>query len=320
MMASHSADAPIVVIGGALADVRAAPSRTARGRTMRRGESVPGSVRVAAGGAARNVAANLARFGRSVVLLTAVGDDALGRWILDETEAAGVDTAHAVRLAHPTATFVTMIVDGDEPWCVSDAGVVEALTAEHVAAWAPMISRAAVVVADANMSESVHHAVRDAAVQSLRVLLTTSPSKAPRLRPVVHGAAIVVGSVAEGRALLTVGDRDGAESAYAVARRDPDWRRVGDALTRAGVAQAILTLGPRGIASVTADDHVHVDALTEPVVDTLGAGDAVAAAVVHGAVACMPVRETLALAARAAAHVARCTEVTPSSLHAVLAS
>jgi sugar/nucleoside kinase (ribokinase family) len=321
MTAAHAVDAPIVVIGGALADVRAVARHTAR-----RGESVPGTARLSAGGTARNVAADLARFGRRVILLTAVGDDGLGRWVLEETQSAGVDTTHAVRLDRPTGMFVSVAADDLEPWCVSDANVVEALTRDHVAAWAPVIARAALVAADANATEPVQRAINDAAGHTPRVLLATSRSKSPRLRSVVGGAAAIIGSLAESRALLGAPDGDAGASGGPVLGGSTadvtgsDWRRVGAALVGAGASRAIVTLGPLGIGCVTPHDHIHVEALTTPVVDTLGAGDAVAAAVVHGLVAGMTPRAILTLAARAAAHVAQCTDVTPSSLRGLVAS
>jgi pseudouridine kinase len=318
MTAGSASDAPIVVIGGALVDVRAAAASSGG-----RGESILGTARISPGGAARNVAADLAAFGWRVTLLTAVGDDGLGRWVLDETRSAGVDTTHAVRLGARTGMFVSVSPDGLEPWRVSDAGVIEALTHEHIAAWAPVITGAALVASDANLSETAQRAVKDAAGPAARVLLMTSPAKAERLRAVVGGAAAVVGSLGEGRALCAglgspahgVGDFTASAE-----RNGADWRRIGAALVRAGAERAVVTLGPLGIGLVTSEGGYHVDASRAPVVDTLGAGDAVAAAIIHGLLTGVPPGGMLTFAARAAAHVAQSPDVTPSSLRELAVS
>jgi pseudouridine kinase len=298
--AAGPADALVVVIGAALVDVRATA-----GRAGRRGESVPGTARLSAGGAARNVAVDLARFGRRVVLLTAVGDDHLGRWLLSETSTQGVNVSHTVTVGRRTGLFVSVSPDGGEPWCVSDASGVDALTPQHVAGWAPIIAQAAVVVTDANVGERVLRAVGEAAGPIPRVLLATSPEKSHRLRHVIDGAEAIVGNLDEGRAF--VGEMDSAA----------DWRRVGAALVRAGARRAVVTLGPLGIGLATRDVQIDIEPPATPIVDTLGAGDAVAAAVIHGLIAGMGPREMLALAARAAALVAQSTDATPLSLREV---
>jgi pseudouridine kinase len=316
--AGPASDTPIVVIGGALVDVRAAAASSGR-----RGESIPGPARISPGGAARNVAADLAAFGWRVTLLTAVGDDGLGRWVLDETRSAGVEVAHAIRLGPRTGVFVSVSPDGLEPWRVSDAGVIEALTREHIAAWAPVIAGAALVASDANLSEVAQRAVKDAAGRAARVLLMTSPAKTERLRAVVDGAAAVVGSLVEGRVLCAgpgslshgVGEFTASSEGNGA-----DWRRIGAALVRAGAERAIVTLGPLGMGLVTSEGEYHAAASSGPVVDTLGAGDAVAAAVIHGLLMGMPPAGMLTFAARAAAQVAQSPEVTPSSLRELVVS
>jgi pseudouridine kinase len=300
--ASRGDDAPIVVVGGALVDVRAAAVRATAGLPGRRGESVPGTARLAPGGAGRNVAADLAYFGRRVVLLTAVGDDVIGRWLLDATAAAGVEVTHAVSVRGPTGLFVAVSADGGEPWCVSDAGAVEALTVDHVAQWAPIITRASVVVTDANVCEPAQRAVADVAGSIARVVLATSPEKSRRLCHVLASAEAVVANLSEGRALA-----DGVDP-------DADWRAVATALVRAGAKRAVLTLGALGIGLADSRGIVDVPAVETPVVDTIGAGDAVAAAVVHGLAGGMPPRAILSMAARAAALVAQSWDATPSSL------
>ena len=81
----------ILVIGAATIDVK---GRASKGLQL--GTSVPGTIKVSFGGVARNVADNLARLGQSVVLISAVGKDGLGKQILERTAAAGVDDPDAL--------------------------------------------------------------------------------------------------------------------------------------------------------------------------------------------------------------------------------
>lgn len=299
--------AGIVAVGGALVDVRAR-SRVA----WRPDRSLPGVAHLDAGGAARNLAANLARLSHRVTLLTVVGEDALGAWLLDVTAGAGVVVDHALRRAGTTGMCVSVRSEAlpgqrgqtGEQWSVADAGLVEALDAADLARWSALITGAAVVVADANLIEATHQALAGLA-RGARVLLGTSPDKAARLRPALAGAALVVGNREEALALTGL---PGTLS----------WQALGTALLAEGVERAIITDGVRGIGLITADGASHAPALDVPVVDATGAGDAVAAAAVHALVAGLDADETVRLAASAAAVVVQSPKTTPATLAEVL--
>lgn len=299
----------IVAIGGALVDVRA------RSRAMwAPGRSLPGIARLDAGGAARNVAVNLARLGHLVTLATVIGDDALGAWLLDVTARSGVSVEHVRRSREPTGLYVSVgpagppqgsgTPRGGEAWSVADASLIEALTPADLAAWAELIAGAAVLVADANLTDQAHQTLTSMA-KGVRVLLCTSPDKAVRLRTALNGAALVVGNRQEALALTGL---PGTLS----------WQALGTALLTEGVERAVITDAARGVGVITADGAAFAAALDVPVVDPTGAGDAAAAAAVHAYLAGLDPEETARLAAAAAAAVVQSAETTPAALAGVL--
>lgn len=290
----------VVVAGGALVDVRATTSAE-----WVPGRSLPGSVRIQAGGAARNVAANLARLGHRVVLLTAVGDDPLGAWLLDETGAAGVDVAQVWRRPGRTAVFASVGPQAGEPWCVSDAGPIETITPEDLEARRSLVAGAAVVVGDANLSQPAVLALAALARDRSRVLLGTSPAKVVRLRGVLREAALLACSRDEALALTGLPKTLG-------------WQAIGAALLTEGVGRVVLTMGSRGIAVVTEGEAASSPAPDVAVVDVTGAGDAVAAAAVHALLMGMDPGKTTALASAAAAIVLQSEANTPAALAGLL--
>ncbi len=290
----------IVVVGGALVDVRATTS--ARWVAAR---SLPGRARLLAGGAARNVAVDLARFGQRVTLLTAVGNDPLGAWLVGATAATGVDVSHTLRTADRTGLYVTVGPDGGEPWCVADAGPVEALTPADLEAWRAVVSAATIVVSDANLSEETHRALAAMARGRHRALLATSPDKAVRLRPLLDGASLIVCNRAEARSLTGLPDT-------------LSWQALGTALLTEGVERVVVTRGDGGVGILSGEEALSASALDVPVVDAAGAGDAVAAVAVHAFLVGMPVERTVELAAAAAAVVVQSKDNTPPELAAVL--
>jgi pseudouridine kinase len=90
-----------------------------------------GVMRSSVGGAARNVAETLARLGRRVELVTAVGDDGEGRQILAHTAAAGVEVAHCRVLPGRRTASYTAILSGTGELVIglADMEVLDALTA-----------------------------------------------------------------------------------------------------------------------------------------------------------------------------------------------
>ncbi len=290
----------IAAAGGALVDVRA---RAASRWTPRR--SLPGTVRLVPGGAARNVAADLVRLGHGTVLLTAVGDDPLGQWVLDQAEAAGVDMAAALRRRGPTGVYVAVGPKSGPAWCVSDAGVIEGLTPADVQAWYEILGGSRAVVCDANFTAETVQAIAMMASGQPRVLLATSPDKVSRLEAVLSGAVVLVCNRREALALTGL-------------RGDATWRTLGATIIARGVERVVLTHGPRGVAVMTRDDAAWAPALGVPAVDPTGAGDAVAAVAVAALLRGLSPAETARLAARAAAVVVQSEQNTPETLSGVL--
>jgi pseudouridine kinase len=290
----------IAVVGGALVDVRAT---TSAGWTP--GQSLPGRVRLLPGGAARNVAVNLARLGYSVTLFTAVGHDALGDWLLDATAAAGVDVSRVRRAASATGMVVSTAAQGGEVWCISDAAAVESLVPTDLESWRPAFDESAIVVSDANLSETTHAALSVVAASHPRALLATSPRKAVRLRGALPGAALVVCNRGEALALTGLPET-------------LSWQALGMALLTEGVACVVLTQGAGGVGVTTSEEAVAVPARDVPVSDEGGAGDAVAAIGVHAVLSGLAPDRTAELAAEAAALTVQSEENTPVTLAQVL--
>lgn len=290
----------IVLVGGALVDVRAATSGS-----LVPGRSVPGKVLLLPGGAARNVSVNLVHMGHRVTLLTAVGDDPLGRWMVDDAASQGVGTDGILLRPQPTGLFVTVGAGVGAAWCVADAGPVESLRPADLEPWRHAIASAGVLVNDANLYEDAQAALLTMAGEVPRILLATSPDKAVRLRPSLNGAAVVVCNQDEARVLAGM-------------TGTPDWQVLGAALAAAGAGCVVITQGEGGVGVMTPSAAAFEPAARVSVADPTGAGDAVAAAAVHGYLAGVSPAQTARLAASAAACVVQSLENTPASLGAIL--
>jgi sugar/nucleoside kinase (ribokinase family) len=248
---------------------------------------------------------NLARLGHHVRLLSVVGGDPLGEWLLRVTGEAGVDVSAVVRGDRPTGVYVTVGPEQGGAYCIADAGALERLGAAQIEVWRPLTADAAILVSDANFAETVQPAVAALAAGRPRALLATSRAKAVRLRSVLAGAALLTCNRAEALTLTGLPPTLG-------------WQALGTALLVEGVDRVVITRDRDGVGVLSPDEAVEAPAADVRVVDATGAGDAAAAAAIHAVLNGLGVEQTAALVAAAAAKAIASEDNTPADLASVL--
>ena len=192
----------VVVVGGANVDVKA---RTANALVT--GTSNPGTVVRTPGGVGRNVAENLARLGsRVVALVSTVGSDPDGDWLLEETAAAGVDVSPVLRGGR-TGRYVAVLDAGGELVVgVSDMAATDALgpdVLDH-----DLLRSADLVVVDGNLPATTVDAVLALGVRV--VIDPVSVAKARRISPLLSGNRPVYAITPNEDELAALGSVDGA--------------------------------------------------------------------------------------------------------------
>lgn len=286
-----STDLPVIVIGAAGIDVKGQPTGP-----LELGRSNLGTVRTSFGGVARNIAENLARLEVPTILLSAVGQDATGDFVLRHTAATGVDTSRVLRVAdRPTGSYVAVLDhDGRLAVSISEYDIVEHISPSYLQKQRALFAEASLIAIDANLSERAMASVfRWAAQYDVPVCADpTSPALAVRLCPYLSQLHMIAPDAMEAAVLL--GDAQPpatSEDAIEVAQR----------LVAQQVNIAIVTLAEQGLAYADGSSAGHMPALRTPVADKTGAGDALTAAVIFGLLNQMPLDEAMRLGISAAA-------------------
>jgi pseudouridine kinase len=295
------AAAPILCIGGSNLD------RKLRSlQALQMGESNPAEQRETPGGVARNVAENLARLGLPVGLLSAVGDDAAGRGLLDALQALGVDTRGALRLPGRATGSYTAVLDpaGAMVLALAEMAITEALTPEFLRQCAPQRAAAALSVADLNLpADSLALLAAEALAQQRALLLVAvSAPKMARLPEDLRGVACLLLNEGELAAVL-------GRPLAAPADIDAAWQR----LRARGLQRMVLTRGRAGV--LHAEGEAPLQALAAPPVpvrEVTGAGDAFAAGV---AASLYQQPQDLALACRRGLALSALTLQTEATVH-----
>ncbi|MDQ2890804.1 MAG: PfkB family carbohydrate kinase [Gemmatimonadota bacterium] len=278
-MALHDGKVPyVVVMGGSNIDFR---SRL-RGPVVM-GTSNPAVTAKSAGGVGRNVAENLARMGVRTELITSLGGDANATWLRVETEAGGVGLAHAVVTGEDTGTYNAILDEtGDLVVAAASMPSESWLTANAIHARAPLISSAAMLVLDCNISEeAMVHAAGIANAAGIPVLIDpVGVQKAVRLLAVLD-AGLHVHTVTPNVAEL------GALSArHSLGVEPATMQQAVDQLHDRGTQHVWTRLGANGsVFSSRAGEAPHVESLRACpalLVDATGAGDAMLAGYIAG--------------------------------------
>ncbi|MGY6657145.1 ribokinase [Amycolatopsis sp. TRM77291] len=265
----------VLVIGSANADLVVPVDRRPGG-----GETVlGGDTALSPGGKGANTAVAAARLGADVALLGAVGDDPYGELLKRSLAESGVNTDSLRTSERPTGiAYITVTPDGENSILVSP-GANSSLRPEDVD-----LDGAEVVVLSLEIPlETVEHAVAKAVESGVKTLLNLSPA-AELSAKTLHGLDVLLVNEHEAAFLL------GGEA---------DFPKLLDL----GPKAAVVTLGAKGAAVVTADGVTELPSPKVEAVDTTGAGDAFAGALATS----LAKGDELADAARKAVKVAAIT-------------
>jgi ribokinase len=247
----------VLVIGDLLVDVIARPDGP-----LRIGSDTAASVRLGGGGSAANTACWIAAAGGRATLLAAVGDDALGSVARADLAAAGVELVGPVLAGIATGTCVVIVDPDGERTMLPDRGANERLP---VSAVDPAVD--GVDWVHLSGYALLHEGSRPAGVAALAaarargVPTSVDAASSGPLRDLGAGPARAL--IGEVDVLFANADEidalGGLDAALSVARA---------VVLKRGAGGATWTDGPSAI---------DVPAVPAEVVDTTGAGDALAA-------------------------------------------
>ena len=263
------------------------------------------------GGAPFNVTANLRRMGHPAAFVTAVGDDDLGQRARTAAVEMGIDPAFiATSRELPTGT-VSVAPDGagGHRFEVMTPVAYESITGsdgvlERMEAWAPD------AIAFGTLAQ------RFAGASDLTRRLAAAPGPRERLYDVnLRDGCWTPELVLDLLPLATVVKVDDAEAVVvaSLVGCDRTAAGIGERLaTGSGVHTVCVTRGPDGADMWSSGVMSTVAGIPVTVADTVGAGDAFAAALLHGILVDMPAAESLAFANRLGAVVASRPGALPS--------
>ena len=224
------------------------------------------------GGSPANVAFGLARLGRTVELLTSLGDDAYGTLVRDHVESSGAIVAAATAALRTSVATANLDEHGVATY---EFDLEWALPEESTTLPDPLVVHTGSIAAVLEPGASaVERLVGFAKAQST---ITYDPNVRPSLMGERDLAATTIERFVALSDVVKVSDEDlewlfPAEDAADAAQR---WLALGPALV-------VVTLGSQGALAVCGAGTVSVPPVIVEVADTVGAGDSFMSGLIDG--------------------------------------
>lgn len=259
-------------------------------------EKYVGTIRLTVGGSSAITACGLARLGLNVAHGGVVGDDMLGRAILEALRDHGVDTATvAVEAAIPTGATVHL-GKGEQRAMLTATGTIDRLRAEDVPrAILPHIRHlhAGSTAIQPRLRPGLPALFREARAAGVSTSFDTNWDPDRRwegIDPMLAEADLFMPN--EREAALISGVMDPLQAAEALIARAEDAGRP----AAAGPLTVVVKLGADGALAVQGDEALRLPADEVEVIDSTGAGDSFNAGFLFGYLDGRTLAETLAFA------------------------
>lgn len=234
------------------------------------------------GGSAANVSVAAAKYGNRSALISRVGDDPFGRYLIRELDRLGVDPREVkVDPQYPTpVTFCEIFPPDDFPLYFYRQPKAPDLQVEAADFDLEAVREAKIFWFTATglseePSRAAHHAALKARAGQQHIIFDLD------YRPMFWADPSEAAAEVEralGNSTVAVGNKEECE--VAVGETVPE--RAADALLERGIELAIVKQGPKGVLAKTRDERVEMPPYVVDVINGLGSGDAFGGALCHG--------------------------------------
>jgi pseudouridine kinase len=233
------------------------------------GTSNPGAVTSDFGGVARNVAENLSRLGRDVLMVSRVGDDEAGRAVVNHLNTLAIDTSHVSTSTRPTASYTAILEpNGELVLGLADMTIYDEITPDLLESALPRLLECELWFVDANLPADTLLWIARVSSHLALAADAVSVVKSRKLTGILDTVSPLFLNIAQAAAILGV-DRfpDASAAARAMSQR---------------VLSGVVTAGAAGVAAWLNGEVRAMPARPAAVRDVTGAGDALIAGTLFG--------------------------------------
>ncbi|MDP4085552.1 MAG: carbohydrate kinase family protein [Bacillota bacterium] len=225
------------------------------------------------GGVARNIAENLGRLGSKTSLLSFVGSDSEGEWVLKHTkEFVDVSATQTIQ-GKSTGTYTAVLdTDGEMAVALADMAIYDEVGESCIDFILQQVTESRMVLLDTNLPVNINQQIiRCCNDKKIPLCIATvSAPKIDRLPDSLEGVSWLIANQKEAEAL----------SGFEI-RTEGDFFRAAEAILKSGVERVVITRGDKGLIYFTKKGEAGV--LLPPeilITDVTGAGDSLVSGII----------------------------------------
>ncbi|WP_051259771.1 carbohydrate kinase [Peptoniphilus mikwangii] len=256
----------VVVVGGANVDIVGYSDFK-----LIKNDSNPGRIIQSTGGVGRNIAENISRLNVRTSIISVIGDDDKGRFILNELNSLGIES-DSIFVMHDCNTSVYLAIldeNRDMDIAINDMEIINKLTPELIEKKQRMIENAICCIVDTNLTrETLEFLFKN--INQKYFVDCVSVNKAEKLEGLLNNVYFLKANKYEAEFLSKV-KIDSLEDAKKSAKK----------IIEQGVNSVVITMGDEGSLYADEKDMLHVSSNTMDIVNASGAGDAFMAGYVY---------------------------------------
>ena len=224
------------------------------------------------GGSPANMCMNMARLGNNAMLLASLGNDDMGRYLLNCVKSVGVDCEN-VRMADVPTTLILVTrsrtVSNFEAYRGADCEIIDKQFPAGLFGDIALFHTTCFALSKEPAQGAIMRAARAAVKKGCQ--LSIDANYAQKIWKSQHQAQTLVAEYCSYGALVKVSEVDW-ERLYGTKLEDPE--EAADHFLRLGASDACITMGGEGCFVANADERIFLPSRKVEVKDTTGAGDA----------------------------------------------
>lgn len=250
-------------------------------------DSIPGKIKISFGGVSRNIAENMARVGVKTKFISILGNDEIGRSMLDHSLQIGYDMRNSLILEGKSTPTYMAILDqtGEMVSAVADLDGISSMTTDFIDSKAPMIENAAYTFLDADDPINLEYLLTKFRGKTKFILDPISSTKADKVKHLIKYFHTIKPNRVEAEVL----------SGMKINTRE-DLEKVGKYFLSLGIKNVFISLDADGIYYTNGLESGTLKATGVTVKNVTGAGDSFVAGLGFSYMNNLSIKETVKFA------------------------
>jgi pseudouridine kinase len=250
-------------------------------------DSIPGRVKISFGGVSRNIAENMARVGVNTKFISILGNDEIGRSMLEHSESIGYDMSNSLILKDGSTPTYMAILDekGEMVSAVADMDSIKEMSPDFIDSKGEMIRQSQYTFLDADDPETLEYIINTYHGSTYFVLDPISSAKAEKIKHLIKYFHTIKPNRYEAEVLSGM-----------KIESEEDLIKVGEYFLSLGIKNVFISLDEDGIYYVNETSSGRIQTTDAVVKNVTGAGDSFVAGLGYGYMNKLSIEETVKFA------------------------